>query len=408
MNHNKKTDGFTLVEAMVCFVLMGIIFIATIANVKISDNYDKLYWQAFNTLYQASKNASEKFEKSKGYRDKWLQKANEPGSLTRFDKYPGFLQEEESTDENVNKFCKQLTEFINVDQDSACSTGDFGANFYISETRGKVGIDFYKGFSNIERGEDETYDADSYGMHVTFKTLNGQLFYITRVYWANFDPKNDKFGMKEREAFRFVVVDLNGNSKPNTQFIKSGRNPDIVLFAIDSQGNVIPLGLPEFSKAYINAMVFYPTDVDRYGKPIYPKVHSKVESLWHAKKMAWGYKEDDPKACSAEASEAPYLQNISEYEALSQSTKFYYNAMNCIDKIESCAVKEFKGKGAYADKEYIYLVSQFLYKEEGSDKIYDYLTEDECGTANTSLDSNGCNTVTKSTTVPKCGIDFKH
>ena len=315
MRIKKHIKAFTLTEAMVCFMIIGLIFIATITNIGKNDHYDKLYWQAFNTLYQASKAASSKFEKSKetNYMEKWVAKnhridrSEESGTHLINRKYPGFLRDKNESHMNGYNFCKRLTETINtLNPEHECKSNDIAPNVNITSTKGKIGVNFYKGFSYVEKGEGGTYDVTTPTIEPSFTTVNGQKFYISQVLTANYDPESEKFAVQERESFRFVIVDLNGDSGPNTQFIKSTRNPDVVLFAIDSEGNVIPLGLPEWSKAYISAMATYPSYLNSDGTPVYPLVHSPIETLWHAKKRAWGNKIGE---CSARGG-ANYLKTF--------------------------------------------------------------------------------------------------
>ena len=94
---------------------------------------------------------------------------------------------------------------------------------------------------------------------------------------------------------------------------------------------------------------------------------------------------------------------------MSQSTKFYYNASICIDNPSDCADKERNKTQNYVDEDYTYLVTQFLYKDEGSSDYYDYLMEDDCNSEHSSLDEkNGCEAVQNYNSAPTCGIDFKH
>ena len=427
MKINFKNKAFTITEALVSFALIGLIFVATVTNIGRNDHYDKLYWQAFNTLYQASKSASTDFENKNSYKEKW--RTNYDGSgkngNNSFDrggnrndatphiqrKYPGFLKNDPLwlNDIGGDTFCKKLTEYINTSQtQEECKNLILEPNFTILSTRGKIGVNFYKGFSSVKKGEGGTYDVTTNVIEPSFTTLNGQKFYISQILTANFvfDNKNEAFNFKERESFRFVVVDLNGNSGPNTQFAKKGRYPDVVLFAIDSEGNVIPLGLPEFTKTYIRAVATYPTDVRSDGSPVYPAVRSSVGILWNIKKRAWGYSAED--STSAEG-KFPYMQPISQFEALSQSTKFYYNAFTCIKNPENCEKKTMSKNKSYVDSAYTYLVYQFLLKEEGSEKTLDGITETEFVSAKNSLDKdNGCITINNINSAPSCGIDFKH
>jgi len=407
----RKSKGFTIPEAIVCFTIMGLMFIATITNIGRNDHYDKLYWQAFDTLFQAAKSAQAEYENShKQEKEKWnatkhgewIDSSTERYTTNLEREYPSFLM---ANNGDVDEFCTRLTAFINLRQGSKQCKSKLHSNYNITEPRGKVGVSFIKGYSSLkDESSDGTVDLNP--LTPSFVAANGQKFYISEVMTANSFNKNVEFANNKRENFRFVVVDINGDAGPNTQFIQGGRNPDTVLFAIDKDGNVIPLGLPEWSKTYISARVTYPNDVNADGSPLYPKKHSSVDTLWNTKKRAWG----DPTNQATKEGEggtltgANWAQPVSQFVPLSQSTKFYENANECIKNPTSCK-NDVKG-ARYVDIEYTYLVMQFLYKQESSSEQYDILTNDPY---NAQLDSeNGCTTITNKSDDAACGIDFKH
>ena len=439
--------AFTIAEALVTFTLMGTIFVITISNLNISaaDNYTKLYWQAFNTLYQASKSV---------YQD-WLKEVSDTcltceddcnlntcykqacwrgddngnhenkcpeqerhylGGTTNIGRdFPGFL-----FNNNINnalagrgqdeKFCEKLTEKINSFPAPRCKS------FISIANPGKIsndgsenkGVDFLDAFSYaIDKG-DGVYEQvnEKGGISPSFIALNGQRFYISSVVTAN-SPKAlgsawTNFGHQTRESYRFVVVDLNGNSKPNSQFKTGFKNPDIVLFAINSEGDVIPLGLPEFSKSYMNAVVYYPNDLKEDGTRMYPKIKSEPYTLSYAKGHAFGNE-----ACGGAAQQLPYGSAISNVEPFSQSAKFYGTARYCnINGIDECANKNVAADGVYADTLFTHLVMQFLYKKEGSAELYPYFTNNNECVPNSA--ENGCTTIQNELEAPPCAIDIVH
>ena len=434
--------AFTIAEALMTFVLMGAIFVVTVGNINFKpvNNYTKLYWQAFNTLYQASKSVHQEWEaesvekcpscnnnsnqatcyRSECWRNSTVQNCPNCagqertylGGTSNIDRdFPGFLY-----NHNINnalagrgqdkEFCKKLTEKINTLPSGKCESFISVANPYTITNDNKTGgKNFLEAFSYALENSDGTYEqvyADG-GISPSFVALNGQKFYISSVVTANTPEMLGSawahFSHKNRESYRFVVVDLNGDSKPNTQFIKNSKNPDIVLFAINSMGDVIPLGLPEFSRSYINAVVYYPNDLNDDGSRMYPNIKSEPVTLWYAKSLAFGNE-----TCGGGANPLPYGSAVSSIEPFSQSAKFYAVATTCKNNVKGCSNKNAGENEIYADELFVHLVMQFLFKEENSTDLYPYLTKSEC-VYNSA--ENGCTPIYSESEAPPCAIDIK-
>ena len=438
MNKKKKIIGFTIAEALVSFTLMGIIFVASISNIRRNENYHKLYWQAFNTLYQASKSIHEEWEgansscscstsksslnncyKASCWRNSNVvnctgcerQEREFPGGTTNIDRdFPGFLYNNSIYDAlsargQDKAFCEKFVEKINTLPTGRCASFISVADpKVVTNNSSNGGKNFFKAFTFAELQDDGTYKRnDMEGISPSFTALNGQQFYISSVVSANTSKELGStwidFLHTSRESYRFVVVDLNGNSPPNSQFVTGTKNPDLVLFAINSMGEVIPLGLPEFSKTYINAVVYYPKDLNSDGSPMYPKQKSDPMTLWDAKAHAFGNE-------SGSAIQ-PYSRAISSTEPLSQSSKFYATALWCQGKASTCNNRNVKADGVYADDLFVNLVLQFLFKSENSTEIYPYLTNSAKVVLST---KNGCSLITRDdpNNAPTCAIDFEH
>ncbi|MBQ7286993.1 MAG: hypothetical protein IJW73_04450 [Candidatus Gastranaerophilales bacterium] len=402
--------AFTLFEALVCFAIMGAVFASTLTQIKINDKYQKLYWVAFDTLLQASKNASSAFTGNIGCRcsqytglvdgcdennacvcwhpDCWnltwtsqydpTRPENDYSTGYRLEQYhaggtphhrewPGFLYGNEGAGDYDGTgtdyaFCKLITSKINTLLPiGECRSFISGVN---NKTIKAKGVNFYQAFCT---SGDKDIPCVGHEIEPTFVAANGQRFYISSVLTAN--ANDNVFGpIYERHAYRFVVVDLNGSAGPNTQFKTSIRYPDIVLFAIDSSGNVIPLGLPEFYQNYIQAVVQY----DEYTNKIDPNdptkylkndiIQSQPMSLWDAKKRAWGPQK-------GHAGNSMYGQGFSKNEPLSTSSIFYFNANRCRET--NCVTNT--RNSTYADDLYVHLVMQFLYSAEGSSEVPKWL-----------------------------------
>ena len=211
------------------------------------------------------------------------------------------------------------------------------------------GVEFKKAFATDSRNEIEP----------SFIAANGQRFYISSTVTANL--MHQVAGNEaQRKTYRFVVVDLNGAAGPNSQFKTGGKFPDLVLFAITTKGDVIPLGLPEFYKTYINAIVQYPEFLNKRDPHDSTKFlrnlqrESDYMTLSDAKKHAWG-------PGIGQVDGVIYSQAYSADEPLSYSSLFYYNANMCKGGNNKCVSSG--ANDTYVDDLYSQIVMQFLYTE---------------------------------------------
>lgn len=95
-----------------------------------------------------------------------------------------------------------------------------------------------------------------------------------------------KDSLKNSESNRngfIVLVDLNGEKKPNTSQWKKGRAVDIVPFLVTSAGQVLPLGSPTVDKRYMTASA----KITENSKQLFTKTVTYRE----AQIMAFGDKE---------------------------------------------------------------------------------------------------------------------
>ena len=435
--------AFTIAEALITVFLIGVIFVLTTNTINITykDNYNKLYWQAFNTLYQSSKSLYNdwKYEAEKSCPSGCNNNADEQtcylaqcwrnsqvseecvncqgqerqylGGTKNMDRdFPGFLYNHNMINALIGygedkSFCEKLSAKINVYPAKKCESFISVANpRSISDNNETGGQNFLNAFSYaIEKDDGSWEQVNDGGISPSFIALNGQRFYISSVVSANTSVKLgevwEKFAHPSRESYRFVVVDINGDSKPNSQFKTGSRNPDIVLFAINSTGDVIPLGLPEFSQAYINAEVYYPNDLHEDGTRLYEVKSQEPMSLWNAKFWAFGQSDDG-------STNAPYRRTISQFEPLSQSSKLYATAFACKDNAKACGNKDVASDGIYADRLFVHLVLQFLYKEENSRETY--LSENEDYQNRQDAVKNGCTSASAESDQLPCAIDFMH
>ena len=133
---------------------------------------------------------------------------------------------------------------------------------------------------------------------------------------------------------------------------------------------------------------------------MYPNIKSEPMLLWNAKKVAFG---ND--ICGGATAPLPYGAAVASVEPFSQSSRFYAVATACKGNVSACADKDVAADGIYADKLFVHLVMQFLFKKEGSTDLYPFLTEREC-IKNSA--ENGCEPINSEGGTPSCAIDIEH
>lgn len=307
-------------------------------------------------------------------------------------------------------FCKDLVQYINtIDSKNDCKS--FITGFNNSKLDLKKGHGFHKIFcaatppqnGQAVNRDDNCNESAKNSILPSFIAANGQKFYISGLTSANFPimANGSDEALRERRYYRFVAVDLNGDSGPNRQYAKgakfpwtleagatavedSGSYPDIVLFALTDNGQVIPLGLPEFTTVYATAKVYFPEFLDKVnadGTFVRNSLTvSDTMDLYSAKLMAW----------SDNGANAPNLlfgQSVDEHNPLSLAEMFYWVALNCGTKgcgdpngknnakpkgiMEYGIGREGTSDSAkiplYADRLMSNLVRQFIFKEQGKE-----------------------------------------
>lgn len=426
---NKK--AFNLAEMLLVLTIIGTISILSLQVVrKSNDDYRRMYYSAYNTLVQAAGNAalqwqpdcdcinfdnwstyitnetcwSEACWKNFEYRNGTA--GNSIALGVRRD-YPGYLMGDPTIGNfdgyaTDSYFCKQLTSKLNtINEAVECQ---YFINSYATKNQSDETIDYSKGqeflttFCNKHITKPSEYSVDNiekceFATQPSFITANGQRFYISKLLSTNANLTQFKNTNNEnkinREFFRLVAVDLNGTSGPNTQLIKaSGKLPDIVLFALRSNGTVVPLGLPEFNRNYTGAVVQYPEYLKEFDSTGQVKRNNITESgamtLYDAKTKAWGIHSGSGADINTDV---VYGQVFSEMAPFSYSILLYQ-----MSKI--CRPEEVGGSNSgtscptnrYTDELLARLVTQFLFdKKDSSNSI---ILNPESPTADT---EHGCN-----------------
>ena len=421
---NFKT-AFTIAEMLVVLIIIGIITAITVHSIRNKHSqYSKLYATAYSTLVQAIYAAQSDFESAAAVnmcstldrltfywtQDCWDKytyyntvtgdetsitdsiEQTQRGAIRGYPRqYPGYLfgaynvQAEFDGSGSETAFCRSLTNNINtIDERNECKS--FITGMRPGKTDWYLGESFLKTFCAIRR-TDASERAAGKGNEIcdgggsiipSFIASNGQRFYISKVLYANppFYPdritgQNDSDAQHERMAFRFIVVDLNGDNGPNSQIRKKDTLPDLVLFAVGiksigsgATGFVVPLGWPEFDDSYFSAVISYPYYGQGYDpstgkRKLNPKDFSESMTLFEAKNVAWYGDLDDNWTNSY------YGQMFVPDQPFTFSNLFYYWGINCNGA--GCSAKNGMGNQYHVDKMLANLVYQFIYTPDIGD-----------------------------------------
>lgn len=231
----KIKKAFTLAEIMIVFTIIGVVSVITLMTAKPYDKYmNLLYGKAFEALSVANYNIKQD-----------LATATPSGQTMAANVY--------NTPANL---CNALAGWINHST-SYCGTGS-AIPVNASAT-------------------DSVFTPDN----VQFITTNSMKVYFVDT--ATLTDGGTKTGFAldgitpYSVVYRIVIIDLNGDRKPNTMVWSDKTTPDIVAFAITETGDTIPLGYPETDTRYLLARVTAASG----------SFSSKM-SYWVAKQAAWG------------------------------------------------------------------------------------------------------------------------
>lgn len=421
-----RKKAFNLAEILLVLAIIGTISILSLQVIrKSNDDYRRMYYTAYNTLVQAAGNAALEWNPTcscsdfenrsddmllgtcwadacwKHFEYKNGTAGNSVNLGVRRD-YPGFLMGSYTkgsftgyaTDSN---FCKTLTSKLNtINETIECQ---YFINAYALNNKSNQRIDYSKGNEFLDtfcskqmtkpsEYTNETINKCETEIQPSFITANGQRFYISKLLSTNANlqryPDTNGNPKINREFFRLVAVDLNGINGPNTQLTRaSGKLPDIVLFAIRSDGTVVPLGLPEINRNYAGAIVQYPEFLRKIDSATgtierNTTTQSGSTTIFAAKALAWGF--ETGKGIDINTDTA-YGQVFSEMEPLSYSTLLYQMS-------SLCRPIEAGGSGSsstcptnrYTDELLARLVTQFLYNKKGSSETIPLNSEPDADT----------------------------
>ena len=239
---NFKKTGFTLIEIIIVFTIIGVI---TVFELIILQNRMNQYGAPYYNIYSALKKASYNI-----LADMYCPNSNSDDPECRKGPRP--------FPDNSYDMCRRLAEFINVPKGATCGTD--------------------KNDTTKDINNDATNINDS---TLRFVSSNAARFYISPLKTYTFDSG-------ETLNYFIVYVDINGKESPNKVDKEQQEKvyPDIVPFAITTRGETIPMGYPIYSNMYLTAKIGYPAA--EINGAIVDNRFSKTMSFFEAIQGAWG------------------------------------------------------------------------------------------------------------------------
>lgn len=256
---NKKS-AMTLAEVLVIFIIMGVIATLILVTAKPSDKslkyvYYRMYHSLDIALYNSSINMDEELRKD--IYDTNNDYINEGNTFVGSDKY---------FPSKPSQLCKLLLEYINT-----------------------------KGGNNCSSADESVVDINNpdFSIEPHFIASNGSKVWMGKsgdctdsgICYANNSYKSAKTSTETPIRLAYVFVDLNGDMSPNSPIQRGETLADIVGFAITSDLEVVPLGVPTTDVRYFSASVVYANKASRDSDNL---VTSNTMPFLQAKKLAWG------------------------------------------------------------------------------------------------------------------------
>lgn len=297
-----KKRGFSLVELLIIFVIIGIVFFFVMHTLNNRTNqYGTPYYVVYNALKKAAYNV-----------------------LADMDHYPP-----RAFPANPQAMCERLTEFINFSE-KTCNSNAVNNNA-----------------TNItDTGKNST---------LQFRASNGTKFYISSIKDASVCSELDSSSncsAYETVKYFIVYVDLNGDNHPNKLdriFHKNGSNfeyddlvlPDIVPFAVTTRGEVVPMGYPVIEKSYLTSRVKYPADLNNLDD----KNYSDSITFYEAFHRAWGNRDFYTIPMSVDYTSKMPANNVA---------RAFYNlpAAKSIDSSKGCTIATFNCRAVVEQSEF--------------------------------------------------------
>ena len=224
----KNKQGFTLAEMLIVLFIIGILTVFSISTMKRKDDeFGPLYYRAYEALRIANYNVlMDTYPK--------IQRAypTKVSAVTDEFEEAGYLEK------NPGGICQRLLEYINVSENAVnCDAQLINPS-----------------------GDDTQFDGNlGAGGHLAFKGSNSQRFYFGMTGPGGAIAQT-KLSLSPSETVNWflVYVDLNGERGPNSTTVVGNKSPDIVAFALTSEGQIAPIGMPRVERKYLTAKVAYP------------------------------------------------------------------------------------------------------------------------------------------------------
>ena len=231
-----KKKAFTIPETLIFMTIVGVICVMMITIIRPNEKYYRYgYYNAYYVLATAGYNILE---------DARARRESDNPNV-----YP---VEDRVFPQNAKEMCKKLA--LKPTVSASSSDEDYG---YINATT-------YNCTSNFIAKKNPT-DTDFEKGKESFKATNSMRFFIAakNAMGEPFDISvHDQIGGGSIPVNFYVIwVDLNGDRGPNTANVaNNGRMPDIVPFAMTTNGKLVPLGYPTIETTYLSARVKFPND----------------------------------------------------------------------------------------------------------------------------------------------------
>ena len=334
-----KRFAMTLAEVLLVFSIIGVIASMTIYTAKPFDkNMKYAYAKAYDTLNVAFYNARTTLPK-------YLQ-PGENGTANPLMINGDWPRESET-------FCKMLLEYINFKAEDINGPNgpSVGGSIPIEQPDNNFSVaNCAAGMVDISQSAAKI-DATLKKTRPHFVASNGMKFWLAGInkmgdIGARVLTITGGNGQQFQVRYYVVLVDLNGDSRPNTVEITDKKAGDIVAFAVTDQNEVLPLGRPEYDRRYLSARVVYNVNIDQTAEAS----TSNTLTYYEAKRMAWAETAGDPNLYSL--ANNPMSIDIYSYgNGIRPPSPFYqdysqppYRDMNLItyDK-DWCSKKDLEG-----------------------------------------------------------------
>lgn len=218
--------AFTLGEALIVFVIIGVIATLGLTIVKPWDRQYKIFYQRmYHSIQLAVYNHM-------------LNSADSAFPKTR------------------TELCQALLEYINT-ADNAQTCGGFNPG----ENPGAAV------FSDPKSELNKPDIIASNGARIWIGSSSNDPFELEQTICTEYAEDNTtcNTALKDKVNYYLVYVDINGDKAPNSPVWSSSKIADVVVFAVTDNFEVIPLGYPQVDARYLSAHVIYPALETEYS-----------------------------------------------------------------------------------------------------------------------------------------------